>query len=201
MTITVHGHICTHLKGHKFQGPLSGSLIRRKTSKGLLNTGFLSSLSTAFNNMLLVIGLSLAGRFSVIGVKPIDSTHMPKHVPRTCYIHQTTQRLIFTMLCRYVCIVIQNFMFQHMLFRFFDIPKFEVIVFRISTAGLLTCSTTFPPISRGKVVYFLRNEPDKVTATNFRTVSTFFLKHLKAWCLQSARHGKDPSAYLCVDTY
>ncbi|CAB3248911.1 unnamed protein product [Arctia plantaginis] len=61
---------------------------------------------------------------------------------------------------------------RHILYRFFDIPKYEVIVFRMSTAGLLTCATVFPPISRGKVVYFLRNEPDKITATNFRTALT-----------------------------
>ncbi|XP_075982942.1 dynein beta chain, ciliary-like [Anticarsia gemmatalis] len=61
---------------------------------------------------------------------------------------------------------------RHILFRYFDFSKYEVIVFRMSTAGLLTCSTTFPPISRGKMVYFLRNLDDKITASNFRTAMT-----------------------------
>ncbi|KAJ8713922.1 hypothetical protein PYW08_007542 [Mythimna loreyi] len=61
---------------------------------------------------------------------------------------------------------------RHILFRFFDLPKFEVIVFRMNTAGMLTCSTTFPFISRGKVVYFLRNNEEKVTQANIRKVLT-----------------------------
>ncbi|CAH0400414.1 unnamed protein product [Chilo suppressalis] len=61
---------------------------------------------------------------------------------------------------------------RHILFRYFDFPKYEIIVFRMNTAGLLTCSTTFPPISRGKMIYFLRNSPDKITQTNFRKVTT-----------------------------
>ncbi|XP_045527512.1 dynein beta chain, ciliary-like [Pieris brassicae] len=57
---------------------------------------------------------------------------------------------------------------RHILFRFFDMPKFEIIVFRVNTAGLLTCATNFPPISRGKMLYFLRNVDDKISATNYR---------------------------------
>lgn len=55
--------------------------------------------------------------------------------------------------------------------RFFDNPKYEVIVFRMNTAGLLTCSLTFPPLSRGKVVYFLRSVEEKITQANFRKVN------------------------------
>ncbi|KAI8425205.1 hypothetical protein MSG28_007028 [Choristoneura fumiferana] len=40
---------------------------------------------------------------------------------------------------------------RHVLYRYFDIPKFDIIVFRVNTAGLLTCATQFPPISRGKM--------------------------------------------------
>ncbi|OWR55207.1 putative ciliary dynein heavy chain [Danaus plexippus plexippus] len=61
---------------------------------------------------------------------------------------------------------------RHLLYKFFDMPKFEVIVFRLNTSGLLTCSTTFPPISRGKMVYFLRNSDQKITQSNFRTTLT-----------------------------
>lgn len=52
----------------------------------------------------------------------------------------------------------------------------------MNTAGLLTCATNFPPISRGKMIYFLRNIDDKITQTNFRKVNLyckiFFLKEL-----------------------
>ncbi|XP_013170954.1 PREDICTED: dynein beta chain, ciliary-like [Papilio xuthus] len=61
---------------------------------------------------------------------------------------------------------------RHILFRFFDMPKYDVIVFRMNTAGQLTCATHFPPISRGKMVYFLRNINDKVTQANLRQVLT-----------------------------
>ncbi|CAH2045643.1 unnamed protein product, partial [Iphiclides podalirius] len=61
---------------------------------------------------------------------------------------------------------------RHILFRFFDLPKYDIIVFRMNTAGQLTCATYFPPISRGKMVYFLRNTSDKVTQTNLRQVLT-----------------------------
>ncbi|KAJ0173728.1 hypothetical protein K1T71_010877 [Dendrolimus kikuchii] len=61
---------------------------------------------------------------------------------------------------------------RHVLFRFFDMPKYEIIVFRMNTAGLLTCATNFPPISRGKMIYFLRNLNDKITQANFRKAVT-----------------------------
>ncbi|XP_037301353.1 LOW QUALITY PROTEIN: dynein beta chain, ciliary-like, partial [Manduca sexta] len=61
---------------------------------------------------------------------------------------------------------------RHVLFRFFDMPKYEIIVFRMNTAGMLTCSTSFPPISRGKMIYFLRNIDDKITQANFRQALT-----------------------------
>ncbi|XP_028032579.1 dynein beta chain, ciliary-like isoform X2 [Bombyx mandarina] len=61
---------------------------------------------------------------------------------------------------------------RHILFRYFDMPKYDIIVFRMNTAGMLTCSTSFPPISRGKMVYFLRNVDDKITQANFRKAVT-----------------------------
>ncbi|XP_060805137.1 dynein beta chain, ciliary [Amyelois transitella] len=61
---------------------------------------------------------------------------------------------------------------RHILFRYFDMPKYDIIVFRMNTAGLLTCATNFPPISRGKMVYFLRNIDDKITQANFRKLIT-----------------------------
>ncbi|XP_068619246.1 dynein beta chain, ciliary-like [Battus philenor] len=61
---------------------------------------------------------------------------------------------------------------RHVLFRFFDLPKYDIIVFRMNTAGQLTCATQFPPISRGKMVYFLRNESHKVTQANARQILT-----------------------------
>lgn len=60
--------------------------------------------------------------------------------------------------------------------RFFDTPKYEVIVFRMSTAGLLTCSLVFPEVSRGKVVYFLRNIEERVSMTNYRKVCIILKK-------------------------
>ncbi|XP_050667868.1 dynein beta chain, ciliary-like isoform X2 [Leptidea sinapis] len=61
---------------------------------------------------------------------------------------------------------------RHILFRFFDLNKFDIIVFRMNTAGLLTCATNFPPISRGKMCYFLRNDVEKITQQNFRQAMT-----------------------------
>nr|XP_049704637.1 dynein beta chain, ciliary-like [Helicoverpa armigera] len=61
---------------------------------------------------------------------------------------------------------------RHILMRFFDTPKYELLVFRMNTAGLLTCSLTFPSISRGKMVYFLRNVQEKITQANFRQALT-----------------------------
>ncbi|KAF9414328.1 hypothetical protein HW555_007725, partial [Spodoptera exigua] len=61
---------------------------------------------------------------------------------------------------------------KHILHRFFDTPKYEVLVFRINTAGMLTCTLTFPPLSRSKMVYFLRNVDEKITQANFRSILT-----------------------------
>ncbi|XP_022817840.1 dynein beta chain, ciliary-like [Spodoptera litura] len=61
---------------------------------------------------------------------------------------------------------------KHILFRFFDTPKYEVLVFRLNTAGLLTCTLSFPPLSRSKMVYFLRNVDEKITQANFRQALT-----------------------------
>ncbi|XP_039757462.1 dynein beta chain, ciliary-like [Pararge aegeria] len=61
---------------------------------------------------------------------------------------------------------------RHLLYKFFDNPKYEILVFRMNTAGLLTCSFSFPPQNRGKMVYFLRNIDDKITQANFRKCLT-----------------------------
>lgn len=75
----------------------------------------------------------------------------------------------------YQLILTDIFPLQHVLFRFFDMPKYDILVFRMNTAGLLTCATVFPPISRGKMVYFLRNLDDKITPANFRKVSFIWM--------------------------
>lgn len=65
-------------------------------------------------------------------------------------------------------------------------PKYDIIVFRMNTAGMLTCSTSFPPISRGKMVYFLRNVDDKITQANFRKVLIYLL-FMATNCFKCAR--------------
>ncbi|XP_063367395.1 dynein beta chain, ciliary-like [Cydia amplana] len=57
---------------------------------------------------------------------------------------------------------------RHILYRWFENKKSPILVFRMNTAGLLTCSLTFPPISRGKMVYFLRTAEESLTSANFR---------------------------------
>ena len=82
-------------------------------------------------------------------------------------------KLNFVILFQYINsqnLTILCIFFQHILFRFFDMPKYDLIVFRMNTAGLLTCATEFPPISRGKMIYFLRNFHEKIKQTNFRKV-------------------------------
>ncbi|XP_063628198.1 dynein beta chain, ciliary-like [Cydia splendana] len=56
----------------------------------------------------------------------------------------------------------------HVLHRWFDNKKSPILIFRMNTAGLLTCSFTFPPISRGKMIYFLRTAEVALTSANFR---------------------------------
>ncbi|XP_073950935.1 dynein beta chain, ciliary-like, partial [Choristoneura fumiferana] len=57
---------------------------------------------------------------------------------------------------------------RHILTKFFDNPNIKIIIFRVNTAGLLTCATHFPPVSRGKMIYFVRNIDEKLTQANFR---------------------------------
>ncbi|XP_041969099.1 dynein beta chain, ciliary-like [Aricia agestis] len=59
---------------------------------------------------------------------------------------------------------------KHILFRFFDISQYKIIVFRMNMAGLITCSLSFPPMSRGKLIYFLRNTNEKLTVKNVREI-------------------------------
>ncbi|KAI5643132.1 dynein beta chain, ciliary [Phthorimaea operculella] len=61
---------------------------------------------------------------------------------------------------------------RHILFRWFDTPTLPLLVFRMNTAGLLSCSLTFPPLARSKIVYFLRDSEERITQGNFRKITT-----------------------------
>ncbi|GBP61183.1 Dynein beta chain, ciliary [Eumeta japonica] len=56
--------------------------------------------------------------------------------------------------------------------RFFEMSKYDVMVFRVNTAGMISVTLSFPPLSRSKLVYFLRNIDDKITRANCRMAMT-----------------------------
>lgn len=63
----------------------------------------------------------------------------------------------------------------------------ELIVFRMTAAGTLTCSLKFPPINKSKMCYMLRRLPEKIEQKNFRTVNIILL--LFTWYVVKMSHA------------
>lgn len=60
-----------------------------------------------------------------------------------------------------------------MIMDFFTKPENNVLLITLTSAGMLTPSTTFPASSKTKSSYFIRRRPEPITAENIRQVIIF----------------------------